>query len=157
MSLLAWAIYLKWAPLIELMAQKWPIRGDERATSAFYLHHCLHEAVLFRDFDQGYPKEDNISKQTDFRIYQLPFAAGVDHSATDYNGQRPVSIVLSGLDTRLYCIEQYACWLKPLSQGLQVNIDVYERIMAHVKTESDTRRSEMPNFPFTPDPSVYKG
>jgi len=129
MSLLSWTVQKKWAPLIELMVQRWPIRGDTRAIQAQYLHQFLGRLVLFRDFDEDYENcSEGDPKETDFRIcnkiIRLLVAAGADHTAIDLGGKVPLSILLSGLETRPDCIKEYACWLKPLCQGVQVDTDL---------------------------------
>lgn len=159
-SLLSWAIHRKWAPLIEIMVQKWLIRGDLRVLGAQYLHRCLDPEVLFRDFDKDYAKEDKISKGTDFRIcskiIQLLLAAGADHLTPDWHGDLPITILATGLETRMDCLDEYACWLKPLSQGVPMSFHSQARTLIE-KAASDFRRSEISNFPFTPDKSVYNG
>ncbi|KAM7208160.1 hypothetical protein V8F20_001440 [Naviculisporaceae sp. PSN 640] len=122
---LSWAIFRKWAPMVELMLQKQPnVQADGIDASAYLLYFLSN---MWEDYDAKYKsksgKPSNLTLEMDVsichRIMTALLAAGADPTLPHGCGKYPLEILVEKLEERTELVRKYKCWFSSLAKGIK--------------------------------------
>ncbi|KAK4214188.1 hypothetical protein QBC37DRAFT_157901 [Rhypophila decipiens] len=165
-SILSWAIFRRWAPLVEFMLNRQPIRESATAAKSTYLHEVFSAHVMFKPWSQpgltGYnyrptsndPKGHKQDVRILNRIIGTLLASGADTTAKNSEGQLPIDVLKAGiLESQQEEPNPYSIWFERLTRHLndsdesianlngssQVAAEYYDETSSESESESERK------------------
>ncbi|KAM7183658.1 hypothetical protein V8F33_013455 [Rhypophila sp. PSN 637] len=128
-SLLSWAIFRRWAPLVEFMLNRQPIHESATAAESTYLHEVFSAHVMFKPRSHGGSGynyrptfDDSRGHSQDVRILNdiigALLASGADTTAKNSEGQLPIDVLKAGLLEHQQEPHPYNIWFERLTRHL---------------------------------------